>query len=100
MNRDAPVGFHPYISDKGEVTLQKLVFLHGELWILALEFQIFLGIELAQDGDAVQAEPVCSHVGDLFRHVDIHAVNHRHHDNQRGGGEDNPQQREKAAQLA
>ena len=38
--------------------------------------------------------------GRSLRDVHVHAVDHRHHGDQRGGGQDDPEQSQEAAQLA
>ena len=82
------------------MVLQIFELVRAQLRIPLLHLQVFLGIEIAEEGDVDDAKAVGAHVGNGVGDVDIHAVNHGHHRDQRGGGQDNAEQREEAAQLA
>ena len=59
----------------------------------------FLGSQLHHD-DAGDAVAISAHIGDVLGDVDIHAGDDRHDGDEGGGGKNNPEQRQEAAQLA
>jgi len=77
-----------------------LELLRAELRILVLHLQEFLRIEIAQEGDSDHAKTIRAHAGNRVGDEHVHPVNHRHHSDQRGGGQDDAEQREETAQLA
>ncbi len=94
------VGAHPKILQQSGMCLQVFELLGAQLRISLLHLQKFLRIEIAQERDLHDAKPIRSHIGHGVRDIHIHAVNHRHHRDQRGGGQNNSQQRQEAPQLA
>ena len=90
---------HADILGQRGVGAQELVLLAFQLRIAPLHLQVLLGVPLHHH-DARDAVAVGAHVGDVLRDVDVHARNHGHHRDQRGGGENDAEQREEAAQLA
>ena len=77
----------------------EVVLLAIEPRILTLQFQKFLGIPIANKGEADDTKAIRAHVRNAFGDVPVHAVDHAHHGNEGGGGEDNSQQSEKTPQL-
>ena len=69
------------------------------LRVPALHFHEFLGVESAHHDDATNAEAFGSHVGDLICDVEVHALDYGHHRDERGGREDDAEQRQEAAEL-
>ncbi len=60
----------------------------------------FLGSRSADEREAQHAESIRSHGGRGLGDEHVHAVDHRHHRDQRGGGKNDSQQRQEAPQLA
>ncbi len=79
-------GAHAEIADQRGVILQILELVGAQLRIPLLHEHVFLGIEIAEKGNLYDAKPVGAHVGDGIGDVDVHAVNHGHHCDQRRGG--------------
>ena len=90
---------HPQVFGQRGVRFQKFVFFRLKLRVAPLHFEIFLRVPLHHH-DARHPVSVGAHVGDVLRDINVHPGNHRHHGDQRGGGENDPQQRQEAAQLA
>ena len=97
---DRASGAHSEIADEGGMVLQVLELVRAQLRVPLLHLQEFLGIEIAEERDFDDPETVGAHVGDSVGDIYVHAVDHGHHGNQGGGGQDDTEQREKAAQLA
>ena len=99
-NCHVAAGAHPEILDQRGVILQILELVGAELRIPLLHLQKFLRIEITEERDFDDAKTVRAHAGNRVGDVHIHAVNHRHHRDQRGGGKNDAEQRQEAAQLA
>ena len=59
----------------------------------------FFGVEATNQDDAPYAEAVRAHVGNLSGDVQIHAVDDRHHRDERGGCQNDPEQRQESSSL-
>jgi len=99
MHGDAAAGAYADFAGEREPRAQERELLLGQLRVAPQHFEVLLGIVL-HHGDALHAVAVGAHAGDILGDVDVHAVNHGHHRNERGGGQDDAEQGEKAAQFA
>src|SRR5205085_2610053 len=81
--------FHADVADEGGMCLEELELLARQLGITTLHFQIFLGIKGTDHDHAANAKSVGAHVGDIFRDVAIHSVDHGHDGDQSGSGQNN-----------
>src|ERR1019366_9512361 len=99
VHRDTASRADADLFGHGQTLAQKFVFLATQLGIAAQHFHVFLGVE-AHHHDALHAVPIGAHTGDILRDVHVHARNYTHHGDQRGGRQNDSEQREKAAQFA
>src|ERR1039457_4236403 len=56
-------------------------------------------IETLRPLELVQHEPIGAQVGDMLGDIEVHAVDHRHDHDQRGGGNDDAEQRQEGPEL-
>src|SRR5439155_21199443 len=94
------VALHAEILEHGGAVLQEIELLAAQLRIPPLHFQVLFGIELTDHDHAMHAESVGAHAGYVPGDVVVHAVDYRHDGDEGGGREDDPEERQEAAQLA
>jgi hypothetical protein len=99
VHRDSAVRDHSDLAGQPRVRLEKLELLAAQLRIAAEHLEELLGVPLHQR-DARDAVAVGPHLRDILRDVTVHPGNYRHHGDERGGGENDPEQGEKAAEFA
>ena len=83
----AAAGSRAELAREVKLLLEKLELLRLQLRVAPQHLQELLGIEL-HHRDARDAVAVGAHLGHVLRDINIHPVDHRHHRDQRGGGED------------
>ncbi len=99
MDFGLAAALHAELLQHGGVTLEEVELFAAELRIAPLHFQVLFRIELTDHDHAMHAETVCAHVGNILGDVVVHAVDHGHDGDESGGRQDNPEQRQEAAQL-
>ena len=95
----APRDHHADALQQGGVALDELVFVALDLRVAFHHFVELLGVPGAEPRHADDAEPVGAHVGHLVGDVQIHTMDQRGDGDQRGGGQNDAEQREETAQL-
>src|SRR6267378_4408049 len=80
-----------------QVVSQKLVILDTDGLVAPLCFQE--RVEALRPLELVKDESVGAEVRDVLRNVDVHAIHDGHDDDQRGGGDNQAQQRKEGAQF-
>src|ERR1019366_2278610 len=98
VHRDTASGVDADLPRHRQTLAKKFVFLAAQLGITPQHLHVFLGVE-AHHHDALHAVPIGAHAGNILRDIDVHARNHAHYRNQRGGGQNDTEQSKKASQL-
>src|ERR1017187_5588416 len=90
---------HADVLNQRGALLDELIFVRPELRIALLHLHELLRVPRAEPRHAHHAETVGTHVGDLLGDVQIHTVNQGGYGDQRGGGQNDAEQRQETAQL-
>ena len=88
------------LAHQRDAALYKRVLFLGKFRVLVQSFHERLRIAAADERHAQHPESFGPHIGGAVGDVEVHAMNHCHHSDQSGGGEDHSEQRQKAAKLA
>ena len=88
-----PRRHHADVFEQGGALLDELIFVRPELRIALLHLHELFGVKRAEPRHADHAEAVGTHVGDLLRDIQIHAVDQGGDGDQCGGGQNDAEQR-------
>src|ERR1039457_1592774 len=94
-----PRDHHPDVIQQPRLGFHELVFHRLDLRVALLHGEKLFGVEISEKGHSHHAEAVRTHGRDFLGDIHVHAVNQRRDRNQRGGGQDDAQQREETTQL-
>ncbi len=85
------VSLHAKLAHHGRALADEVVLFLRQLRVALLHLHVFLGVKLPNHDDAAYLEAFRTHIGEVLRDVNVHAVDDAHHRDERGGGQDDPQ---------
>ena len=94
-----PRSHHPQFLHQDSLALEEFALIRTDLGIALIHLEELLRVPRAEPRHADHAEPVRSHVGDLFGDVHVHSVDQGGDGDQGGGRQNNPQQGQEATEL-